>query len=374
MRELREKKKKENAISLMQIIGLHTQKYWIMGIVFLSMISLIDVVFILAWYFSEEVVPLENEIAFYVAQGILLAASLNNIFILLANRKGKISPKRLAVSYQIYDAILMVWGTIAFLFDLTLGFAPIVYLMICTLIAGLFVVEPHFFAFVATSSIIAISIRVALAPELLFGGDRLVENMINVISFILLIIVIGYRNFHITIGEYRNAEALRKLSYVDQLTGLGNERSYVEEVDRINQNIDAGEEVEFAVVLMDVNNLKATNDAYGHRYGCSLVVRCGHTLPSIFPHSKCFHVGGDEFLALVTNEDYEDFEETMKRYDEKMLYSIVEYEGKELIFSVARGFAKREKGQHFKDVLQIADDAMYRNKKALKEKYNMKGR
>ena len=125
---------------------------------------------------------------------------------------------------------------------------------------------------------------------------------------------------------------------------------------------------------MDVNNLKATNDAYGHRYGCSLVVRCGHTLPSIFPHSKCFHVGGDEFLALVTNEDYEDFEETMKRYDEKMLYSIVEYEGKELIFSVARGFAKREKGQHFKDVLQIADDAMYRNKKALKEKYNMKGR
>lgn len=31
-------------------------------------------------------------------------------------------------------------------------------------------------------------------------------------------------------------------------------------------------------------------------------------------------------------------------------------------------------GQHYKDVLQIADKEMYENKKYLKEKYNMKGR
>ena len=31
-------------------------------------------------------------------------------------------------------------------------------------------------------------------------------------------------------------------------------------------------------------------------------------------------------------------------------------------------------GQHYKDVLQIADKVMYENKKYLKEKYNMKGR
>ena len=36
--------------------------------------------------------------------------------------------------------------------------------------------------------------------------------------------------------------------------------------------------------------------------------------------------------------------------------------------------AKYEKGIYYKDILQIADKAMYENKKYLKEKYNMKGR
>ena len=132
--------------------------------------------------------------------------------------------------------------------------------------------------------------------------------------------------------------------------------------------------MQFAVILMDVNNLKATNDAYGHRFGCSLIVRCGHTLPTLLKTSKLFHVGGDEFIAIVKDKDLENFEETMTKFDEAMLYSLVEYEGVQLIFSVARGYSIYQEGQHFKDVLQIADNAMYENKKYLKEKYHMKSR
>ena len=80
----------------------------------------------------------------------------------------------------------------------------------------------------------------------------------------------------------------------------------------------------------------------------------------------------NEFVAIVKGEDYENLEKTMEKFDQAMLYSLVEYE--QLIFSVARGLAKYEKGMYCKDVLQIADKAMYENKKYLKEKYNMKGR
>ena len=125
---------------------------------------------------------------------------------------------------------------------------------------------------------------------------------------------------------------------------------------------------------MDVNNLKVTNDTYGHRYGCHLIVRTGHTLPEVFKTSKLFHIGGDEFLAILTGEDYENFEEVIKKFDETFKYSHIEHEGKDLIFSVARGFAKYQEGNQYKDVLQKADAMMYLNKAEIKSTYNMKGR
>ena len=45
--------------------------------------------------------------------------------------------------------------------------------------------------------------------------------------------------------------------------------------------------------------------------------------------------------------------------------------GVELVFSIARGYAEYTKGDHYKDVLQKADKAMYDNKTQVKQKYNM---
>ena len=103
-------------------------------------------------------------------------------------------------------------------------------------------------------------------------------------------------------------------------------------------------------------------------------MRCGQTLPTLFKTSKLFHIGGDEFLAILYDEDYDNFDEVIKNFDENMLYSIVQYDGVDLIFSVARGYAKYNGEKHFRETLQIADDAMYENKKYLKEKYHMKSR
>ena len=61
----------------------------------------------------------------------------------------------------------------------------------------------------------------------------------------------------------------------------------------------------------------------------------------------------------------------MKRIEDELSYSLIEYEGQTLIFSIAHGFARREEGQKYKDVLQVADKAMYANKEMLKAKYGM---
>lgn len=366
--------KKETRL-LFKIIGQYLQRYTTIMIVFLATVILLNIGFMIGWYLSPDDVPRSSEIAFYIIEGLLLLISTISLILLLLIKVRKVNAQKMVVLNYMYAAFLIAWGTVAFCFDLSLGFSPLLYLLICTFVAGIFLIDPIFYVIVQGLSLIPVFITVFLNPDLFFGESKyFVENLVLFIAFISLIVIVAFKNYQIIYGEYIVENKLENLSYNDELTGLLNERSYVDFVEQIDKRIDKGEDVKFAVILMDVNNLKVTNDTYGHRFGCSLIVRCGHTLPTLFESSKLFHVGGDEFVAIVMDEDLEQFDETMKRFDEAMLYSLVEFEGKELIFSVARGFHIREDGEHYKDVLQIADKAMYENKKYLKEKYNMKGR
>lgn len=366
---------KQTRHKLFTILGGYLARYRIAMVIFHIAIIAMGIGFTIAWYFDPEIVSQSTEIAFYISQGTLIFVSLLSILVLLLSKAGKISDQRIGLLHHLYAAFLIAWGTVAFCLDLSLGYSPILYLLICAFIAGTFVIDPFYFSGLEIISLIPVFITIGRKPDIFFEKeDYLTENIVLFAAFILVVVIIAFRNYHIIFSEFKIEKKLKELSHNDELTGLLNERSYVEAVDEIDQKINAGENLDFAVVLMDVNNLKVTNDTYGHRYGCSLIVRCGHVLPTIFKSSLLFHVGGDEFIAIVLHEDLENFEETMKRFDEAMLYSLVEYEGKELIFSVARGYHIKEEGQYYKDVLQIADKAMYENKKFLKEKYNMKSR
>ena len=368
------KPSKQETRLLFRIIGLHLKSHNTLLIVLLSLIALANIAIILGWRFSPDEVSQSQEVLFYTTQGILFLAILTTIVFLLLARYNKLNEVFLAIANHVFAVFLITWGTISFCFDLRLGFSPLVYLLIATFIAGIFVIDPFFFAILELLSFIPIGITIFTNHDIFFGGTYFGENVALFIIFMMLITLVCFRNHRVIYYDYQIKKRLHDLSYNDELTGLLNERSYIDVVEDIDKRIDSGEDVHFAVVLMDVNNLKATNDKYGHRYGCSLVVRCGQTLPTIFETSKLFHIGGDEFVAIVLDKDLESFEETMKRFDEAMLYSLVQYEGQELIFSVARGYHIRQEGEHYKDVLQIADNEMYINKKYLKDKYNMKGR
>lgn len=368
------KELKERAKGLFEIIGEHIQRHNILLIVMLSFILLLNITFSLVWYFSPDNVPQSTEVAFYIAQSIMFLATSAGIIFLSISKKVKVSNYLVAIANHIYAAFFITWATVVFCFDAGIGFLPLTFLLVMTFIASIFILDPVYFLVLELITLIPISIVVATNKEIFFDGKYYTENIILFISFLLIIAVIAFRNYRVILGSYKVHRKLHELSYQDELTGLLNERSYIETVDAIDERLKAGEDVKFGIILMDVNNLKATNDKYGHRFGCSLVVRCGHTLPTLFKSSKMFHIGGDEFLVIVEGEDLELFEKTMENFDKAMLYSLVDYEGVELIFSVARGFKIRDKEGKFREVLQAADDKMYENKKYLKEKYNMKGR
>ena len=365
--------KKQRLIG-MEIIGLHTEKYRTLMIVLASLLMSLGIFLCVYWNYDENFAGEILDYVYLYGYIFFAAISLILIVLLILNRFKKVGTKALAISIHIYVALIIAWAVVTSVMDLGLGQPPMFYLMIITAVAGLFVVEPFFFTII---SLVAFSVIMVFSTNVdyhFFQGAFRYENYINIIVFTIIVIASCFKQFTVTYQEYKAQKRLEEMSFIDELTGLLNERSYVEAVDEINHRIEQDKMEDFAVVLMDVNNLKNTNDAYGHRYGCHLVVKCGEDLPGIFPSSKLFHIGGDEFLAIVTGEDYIHLDERIKVFEQMLTYSHIEYDKKELIYSVAIGFSKFEKGDQFKDVLQRADKAMYENKAQVKEKYHIGGR
>lgn len=372
-------KKRENELqiskkSYFEIIGLHIKKYRILMIVLCSFILAVALFLSIYWNYDENSagVVIDN---IYLASHIYFAVTSAIIILLLVlNKFNKISDVVLVWFFHIYSFLLIALATMICIFDLQLGISPFIYLIICTVIAGLFIVEPFFYIACVGSSFVTLIIFISINHYSFFAGNYGIENLANFIIYTILVILVSFRHFRVTISEYKAKAQLEKLTYYDELTGLLNERSYMIEVDKISEDIAKDNVEDFLIILMDVNNLKATNDEYGHRFGCHLIVHTGEVLPTVFKSSKLFHVGGDEFIAIVRGEDLENFDQTMELFDKTFSYSFIEFEGKQLIFSVARGFARYQKGNRYQDVIQSADGEMYINKKYLKEKYHMKSR
>jgi len=365
---------KERKKSTLAIIGEHFEKYRISMFVATIFLSLFALFYIIYWNFDEnsggELVDnlyLASHITFLVVSQAML------IFLIL-NKFKKMSNVALAVFTHAVCFFLIAWATFVCILDLRMGISPLIYLLAATVISGLFVLEPFFYAGCMLASIIALLIFHIFDHFSFFSNAFQIENIVETLIFIAATILICFRRFNVIIAEHKTKRKLEELTYYDELTGLLNERSYINLTEELNKAIKEDREEDFAVILMDVNNLKATNDAYGHRYGCSLVVRCGAKLPELFKSSKLFHIGGDEFVAIVMGEDFANFDAVYERFLDAVTYKKVKYEGVELIFSVASGYAIHEKGEKYQNTLQKADKMMYENKTKIKAKYNMKGR
>ena len=362
---------KESFKEKFSLLNKHIQRHYLLMVVASSIISLVALFFVIYWQFDENNINETVDNLYLIGNIFFLVISALLTGILILQRFVKFKTNALAILIHIYFYLLLFWGTVVCVLDLRYSFSPLFYLMIFSIVAGLFVVEPLFFGVTVLSSVITILILAFKDNASFFSGNKGIENLVTFIIYLVVIALSAVEHYGVTVANYRAEKRLEQLTYYDDLSGLLNERSYLKEIEELDKKVESGELKEFAVILFDLNNLKATNDQYGHRYGCHLVVRAGHTLPNYFTSSSVFHVGGDEYVAIVYEKDYEDLDNVMKRIEDELSYSLIEYEGQTLIFSIAHGFARREEGQKYKDVLQVADKAMYANKEMLKAKYGM---
>ncbi len=101
----------------------------------------------------------------------------------------------------------------------------------------------------------------------------------------------------------RELERLRTAALRDGLTGLPNHRCFHEDLREAIADARG-----LHLLLIDVDNLKETNDIHGHKAGDELLVKLGRALDQVGAahDAAAYRMGGDEFALLVEAGDDSD--------------------------------------------------------------------
>ncbi len=135
----------------------------------------------------------------------------------------------------------------------------------------------------------------------------------------------------------------------DALTGLGNRRALLQDLDRARSAPSA------ALVLFDLDGFKSYNDRFGHHAGDALLTRLGRRLAAV---GAAYRMGGDEFCLLVTEPD-----EPLDVLAARAAAALSE-SGEQFTIGCSYGTVLlREEAHAASDALRLADQRMYAHKR-----------
>ena len=157
---------------------------------------------------------------------------------------------------------------------------------------------------------------------------------------------------------------LERLVVCDTLTPLFNRRHFMEELDRWcwRTHRYGGE---YGLLFIDVDNLKAVNDRYGHSAGDALLIAVAKTLQGAVRRSDlAARVGGDEFAILLDNIPASELPAKAERVAKSVGRRKIEHQGLNLTPSISAGHTVFEPGVQPTELLFRADRSMYAAKQA----------
>lgn len=235
-----------------------------------------------------------------------------------------------------------------------------------------------------------IAIVIVIAELIRFNIDKYITGFANNVyssdtCFAVLIIVIsmlvdyGSKTSKLLFENAQKA-VLEQMAYMDELTGLGNRRMCEKKLTELEEKEMSSDSM-YAIVSLDLNFLKHTNDTYGHEKGDELIKNFSDVLSNVFDlYGTVTRTGGDEFVVILDDIT----EETVKSLLAQMLEQMEEKNksDSDVILSTAYGYAMKgeiplnqEQNEKInlkvvdigpRAVYRIADDRMYENKRKSK--------
>lgn len=151
------------------------------------------------------------------------------------------------------------------------------------------------------------------------------------------------------------------MAYVDFNTGLHNKSkcdSLIKETGILHPKRM------HAAVMFDLNNLKTTNDTYGHQAGDLLILNFAKTIKKFAPKNAFIgRYGGDEFIALFTDTTKDEVLRYLKDIEISINKTSVSKQGLNISYAVGYELSENINPCSFETLLNRADEKMYMDKK-----------
>ena len=198
--------------------------------------------------------------------------------------------------------------------------------------------------------------------------EREIYNTRNQMTFTIVLIAIAVSTM-VTLILTGMINRIMNATHIDKLTGAKNRNAYLEKMNSIENAIHSKTYYSLAILVFDINGLKAVNDTRGHAEGDKLIINSFKAIKSRFPGGDVYRIGGDEFViffekrtAAIAEKLVEEFRNTMER-KEFNYHDNTE----EPVISSGYALYDPETDASYEDIFNRADRDMYENKEKFYE-------
>ena len=160
---------------------------------------------------------------------------------------------------------------------------------------------------------------------------------------------------------------LLELQYrYDVQTKIRNRAAFEKEMEQ-----SGNDDKNVAIVMFDINNLKITNDKYGHKTGDELIYNTAKIIEKSFMGiGKAYRIGGDEFCVICKDISEELLESAMANLDDSLV-KINQNRNIKIVVAYGHAVYNKNGSVSIYSTFVQADKAMYTHKTKLKEFHAM---
>jgi diguanylate cyclase (GGDEF)-like protein len=161
----------------------------------------------------------------------------------------------------------------------------------------------------------------------------------------------------------KEIKRLKRIEIIDPLTNVFNRRAFHSAFENACREVTIAarrnkrkQKPQYSLILIDIDNFKELNDAFGHSFGDQILKKFGQFLQAMVRNvDSVFRWGGEEFAIILNNTSIEQAQSITENIQVSACTAKMPY--------FCAGIAQCQPGVPQKDTFNKADKALYEAKR-----------